>query len=729
MIQINRRNFLRSAVGAATLAAFPPSIQRALAIPANNATGTIRDIEHVIILMQENRSFDHYHGTLAGVRGYSDRLTIPMASGDPVWLQRAGNGSVIQPYHLDSSQGKALRGSLPHSWNDQQNAWNHGRMTGWPVAKGNASMGYLEDVEHEMQFHRALANAFTVCDNYYTSCFTGTFPNRTFLWSGTNGANVSDHVVNSNASWGYTVTGGTIQPSANGLTWATYPERLEAAGVSWKVYQNPSNNSNNNQLGAFASFRAAVERLNAQGYPVSTAYSPELAALEPLIKGVGNTLPDPINLTAFGEDVAAGRLPQVSWIVAPAAYSEHPGGGTPEQGGWYIQKILNYLTAYPEIWSKTAIILNYDENDGYFDHLPPPVPPSPNGDGSYAGKSTVDVSREYFTMTHFPFDSDQSLGPDGRPFGACVRVPTLIISPWSVGGWVNSQVFDHTSTLRFLEQRFGIPEPNISPWRRSVFGDMTSCFDFKTPNDAFPTIVTLPADKTAIDALSSSQNSAAAVPIPAAGSVPLPTQQRVARPSRTLPYHLHTSANLDTASGQVWLTFSNTGEQGAVFHVYDRYNLDRIPRRYTVESGKMISDVWDPAANAAPNAGKYSLWVLGPNGFHRLFEGDTAQAASGSNLEVRVCYEPAQNSVALTIMNLGSQPANVSIAANAYRSDGPWTYSVEAGKQIEPSWKLDRSHGWYDFTLTMADGYARRFAGRLENGQDSTSDPEMGVAS
>jgi phospholipase C len=728
MTNINRRTFLRGAAGAAALASFPLSIQRALAIPANNATGTIRDIEHVIILMQENRAFDHYHGTLPGVRGYSDRFTIPMASGKPVWLQQASDGTLIQPYHLDYTLGQALNGSLSHSWTDQQNAWNHGRMTGWPVAKGKKTMGYLDDVEHEMQFHRALANAFTVCDNYYTSCFTGTFPNRLFLWSGTNGANVSDHVVNSNASWGYTVTGGTIQSSANGLTWTTYPERLEAAGVSWKVYQGYNNNSNNNQLGAFATYRAAVERLNAQGSPISTAFTEQLAALEPLIKGVGNTMPDPVNLTDFGADVAAGRLPQVSWIVAPGAYSEHPGMGTPEQGGWYIQKILNYLTANPEVWSKTVLILNYDENDGYFDHVPPPVPPSPNGDGTYAGKSTVDVSREYFTMSHFPYDSDQSLGPDGRPFGSCVRLPTLVISPWSVGGWVNSQVFDHTSTLRFLEQRFGIPEPNISAWRRTVFGDMTGCFNFKTPNDAFPTIVSLPADKTAIDALNSSQSSAGAVPIPVVGSVPLPTQARLARPSRALPYELHTSANLDVASGQIWLTFSNTGTQGAVFHVYDQYNLSQIPRRFTVEPGKMISDVWAPSTNAAPNAGKYSLWVLGPNGFHRLFEGDTAAAAGGDNVEVRVCYEAAQNTVSLTIMNVGTRTATVTVTANAYRDDAPWTYALSPGKQTDRSWNLDVSNSWYDFTLVMDGGYARRFAGRLETGKDSTSDPAMGAA-
>ncbi len=713
MTTLNRRNFLRAATAGAALAPFPAAIQRALAIPANNVTGTINDVEHVIILMQENRSFDHYYGTMPGVRGYSDRFTIPMASGNPVWIQQGSAGNV-QPYYLDSTKGNALRVGGAHDWADQQNAWDGGRMAAWPKNKNtNISMGHLK--QSDMPFHWALANAFTICDAYHTSIHTGTFTNRMFLWSGSNGANVVGQACVTNAGWG------ALGPSSDGLTWTTYPERLQAAGVKWKVYSRPGNASNNNQLVAFKPYREANEQLQSAGSP-NVAYSGEIEAASPLYKGFGNTMPDGGYLQAVADDIAAGTLPQVSWIVAPGPYSEHPSMSVPGQGAWYIQTLLDMLTAKPEVWSKTVLIINYDENDCFFDHVPPPAPPWRNADGTLVGKSTVDVSNEYYTMPAPPGDSSKRT-PDGKPFGAGVRLPTLVISPWSVGGWVNSQAFDHTSTLRFLEQRFGVLEPNISPWRRTVFGDMMSCFDFKNPNAAKPTLAAAPSRAQA-DATLTQQVGAGSVPMPAFGTVPLPVQQRMVRPSRALPYHLHTSANVDQANGQVWLTFSNTGTQGAVFHVYDELNLTRFPRRFTVEAGKMISDAWTAVAD---NAGKYSLWVLGPNGYHRHFKGDVGAVATGPNPEVRVCYDHAGNGISLTIMNAGSTAADVTVTANAYRSDGPWTYSVAPGMQLDPAWSLAGTNSWYDFTLTMGAGFARRFAGRLETGKDGVSDPAMGV--
>ncbi len=710
MTSLNRRHFLRAAAAGAALGPFPPAIQRALAIPANNKTGTINDVEHVIILMQENRSFDHYYASLPGVRGFSDRFTIPMASGNPVWVQQ-GTAGPVQPYYLDASKGNALRVGGAHNWGDQQAAWDGGRMAAWPKAKSTpVAMGYLQ--QSDLQFHWALANAFTVCDAYYTSINTGTFTNRMFLWSGTNGANVSDHACVTNANWG------GLGPSQDGLTWSTYPERLQAAGVSWKVYNTPGNNSNNNQLVAFAAYRAANEQLQAMGSP-KAPYTAAMEALSPLYKGYGNTTPDGIR--AVADDIAAGTLPQVSWIVAPGAYSEHPSMSVPAQGAWYLETLLDMLTANPEVWSKTVLIVNYDENDCFFDHVPPPAPPWRNDDGSYDGKSTVDIRREFYTMPAPPGASSKPAS-DGKPFGPGPRLPTLVISPWSVGGWVNSQAFDHTSTLRFLEQRFGVQEPNISPYRRAMLGDMLSCFDFRNPNAAKPALTEAPT-RVEADALLSQQVGSGSVPVPAFGSEPLPTQALRLRPSRALPYRLHTSANIDLANGQAWLTFSNTGEQGAVFHVYDELNLSRRPRRYAVEAGKLISDAWQAVAD---NDGQYSLWVLGPNGYHRHFKGDMKTLASGPNPEVRVCYDAADNGVSLTLMNMGDAPAEFVVKANAYRSDGPWSYTVAPGMQIEPRWSLDGSHRWYDFTVSLG-GFERRFAGRLENGQDGVSDPAMGV--
>jgi phospholipase C len=308
-----------------------------------------------------------------------------------------------------------------------------------------------------------------------------------------------------------------------------------------------------------------------------------------------------------------------------------------------------------------------------------------------------------------------------------MRVPMLVISPWSVGGYVNSQVFDHTSTLQFLNKLFGVACENITPWRQTVMGDMTSCFNFASPNKTVPALPAAPT-QSAANSLYTVQAAAPNAPVPVVGSTPLPVQSRtVLVPSRALPYSLHTSAVANPGTGEVTLEFSNTGTQGAVFHVYDQLNLTTPPRRYTVEAGKELSDTWSVTSNTS--TGQYSLWVLGPNGFHREFNGNVSSVTNGANPEIKVCYDHANNAVYLTITNTGSQPANVTVTANAYRTDGPWSYTVTPGAQTEPKWSLASSYSWYDFTLATTDGkFTRRFAGRLETGQDGYCDPAMGVA-
>ncbi|KAH0445307.1 phospholipase C, phosphocholine-specific [Paraburkholderia fungorum] len=712
MTSLDRRTFLRSAAGAAALGLFPPAIRRALAIPANNTTGTINDVQHVVIFMQENRSFDHYFGTLPGVRGFSDRFTIPQPGGTTVFQQNDGTRTVL-PFYLDSTKGNALLAGGPHSWTDAHQAWDNGRMTQWPKAKGDVSMGYLKQAD--LPFHVALANAFTICDAYHCSLHGGTNSNRIFLWTGTNGASAGSNPVVNNDGWD------GLGASATGLTWTTYPERLQAAGVSWKVYQNMPDNYTDNSLAGFATYRKVNETL--PGSPL-LPYTQSLETVAPLYKGIGNTMPDGGFLQSLKDDIAAGQMPQVSWIVSPQAYCEHPGTSTPGQGAYYLQLLLDTLTANPDVWSKTVLFVNYDENDCFFDHMPPPDAPSKNADGTFAGKSTVNAQYEYFTKANPPGDSSPIV-PDGQCFGPGPRVPMFVVSPWSTGGWVNSQVFDHTSVLRFLEQRFGVTETNISPWRRAVCGDLTSAFNFRNPNDA--PVAALPAPtKAQADAQNTQQSALGAVPVPPAASQQMPQQVLMSRPSRALPYLLHVSANADVQDGLIWLIFSNTGTAGAVFHVYDQLHLDRPPRRYTVEAGKELSDSW---AALADDKGNYSLWVLGPNGFHRSFQGSVATVATGPNPEVRVCYDVVNNAVYLTIMNTGNATANVTVTSNAYRSDGPWTYAVPAGMQVEPYWSVSASGGWYDFTLAAAGGFTRRFAGRVETGKDSISDPAMGVAS
>ncbi|AIJ49266.1 phospholipase C [Comamonas testosteroni TK102] len=743
---ISRRNLLQAgknaAFSAAALAAFPPSIRRALAIPANNVTGTVMDVQHVVILMQENRSFDQYFGTLKGVRGFGDRMTIPVPNGRKVWQQERANGTVITPYHLDGTANNAQRVSgTPHSWLDSQQAWDNGRMSRWPVAKTDTSMGYFKEQELPYQF--ALANAFTICDAYHCAMHTGTDANRSFHMTGTNGA-MPQNVAFVNNEWD--AINGVTSDATTGYTWKTYAERLQEAGVSWISYQNMPDEWGDNMLGAFQSFRRANL---ASGFPVSSGGAPNAPytntgqalpyhaydaasddAANPLYKGVANTLPgnQPEEyLDAFKRDIREGKLPQVSWVNAPSIYCEHPGPSSPVQGAWFLQEVLDALTANPEVWSKTVLLVNFDENDGYFDHMPSPLAPSQNADKSYAGKTTLpeaDLQAEYFTHGA-PAGSRSQPAPDGRVYGPGPRVPLYVISPWSRGGWVNSQVFDHTSVLRFLEARFGVKEPNISSFRRAVCGDLLSSFNFKTPNNETLPVLAGRSTRDVADKLRADQQKLPAVPVPR--DMQLPLQAGGTRPSRALPYELHASARCQS-NGPVELVFANTGTQAAVFHVYDRYKLDRTPRRYMVEAGKMLSDTWDAVRD---NFGKYDLWVLGPNGFHRHFKGDLNRLGSVQAApEVRVCYDIANGNVYVDLMNKGAQAAVFTITPMAYRSDGPWTVEVGAAASAERHWELKASGQWYDFAVTCDSdpAYYRRFAGRVETGQHTVSDPAMGEA-
>jgi len=715
MPDFSRREILRAAAIGSAFSLLPASIRKALAIPANNRTGTINDVEHVVILMQENRSFDHYFGTLPGVRGFSDRITIPLPDNRHVWQQQ-GEDRLVLPYHLDSKRGNAQRVSgTPHSWVDEQAAWDSGRMSAWPTYKTPTSMGYYR--RHELPFQFALAETFTLCDAYHCSIHAGTNTNRLFHWTGTNGPTAAEVAVVVN-EWD------SPGPPDVGYQWQTYPERLEASGVSWKVYQFLPDNFTDNPLAGFRQYRAASVKVGNPAQPPKdfTAFVPyrdKLNAQAPLYKGNGNTLPaaDGNDLEAmlagFRADVQQGKLPQVSWIIAPAAYSEHPGPSSPVQGGWFTQEILNALTENPEVWSKTVLLLNYDENDGFFDHMPSPSAPSLREDGTFAGKSTVPFDSEIFQHVAPPGSQEQP-PPDGRIYGPGPRVPMLVLSPWSRGGWVNSQVFDHTSVLQFLEKRFQVHEPNISAWRRAVCGDLTSAFNFVDPNGE--TLPNLPAtSRHSADSLRQRQEQLPQVPLPAADKQQLPHQARLARPSRALPYQLHVEETLSPGQQLLTLNLYNTGAQGVVFHVYDRLDLNQIPRRYTVEAGKALSDNWFVT-------NQYHLWLLGPNGFHRELRGAIGQP------QPQVRLTPQGDHLSLTLTNPARQAITVTIARCPYTQNGPWSIELPAGERHQQAFDARASGGWYDISLQASDGWQRRMAGRLESGEHSVSDPLMGKA-
>ncbi len=732
---VTRRNFLHTLAGSTALASLPLSIQKALAIPANNKTGTIHDVEHVVILMQENRSFDHYFGTLAGVRGFSDRMTIPVPNQPNIWHQIRKNGSTLTPYHLNGDYHNAQRaGGTPHTWVDTQLAWDNGRMTHWPEHKHDVSMGYYKEKEIPFQF--ALANAFTICDAYHCSIHTGTDANRSFHLTGTNGALPSNRAYVNNE---WSKLDGNPKTVNIGYTWTTYAERLEKAGIQWICYQNMPDEWGDNMLGSFVNFKKANI---ASGFPVSsgesanTPYYPNKQPLpyhaydrqypypDPLYKGIANTLPgtSPENyLDAFKRDIKEDNLPQVSWINAPAIYCEHPGPSSPVQGAWFIQEILDALTAVPEVWSKTVLIVNFDENDGYFDHVPPPSAPSKIKNNQFAGKSTLseqDMSYEYYSHQP-PAGSTEQPAADNRVYGPGPRVPLYVVSPWSKGGWVNSETFDHTSILMFLEERFGVIESNISPFRRAICGNLTSAFNFKTPNTESVTTLSPKITRLQADQFRKIQETLPSVPLPEKNSLPI--QNKGIKLSRKLPYELHTS--ITRHPNHVELFFKNTGSQGAVYHVYDKLNLDKIPRRYVVEAGKEISDIWDVMLD---NSGHYNLWVLGPNAYHRHFVGNV-QNLSEINPEVEILYDKNKKGIQIQFTNKGNSPLHFNLLPLAYQNNQELKIALAPGKHHKQFLNLEKTAHWYDFLVTLdnQDHYSQRFAGRMETSFDSISDPAL----
>jgi phospholipase C len=466
--------------------------------------------------------------------------------------------------------------------------------------------------------------------------------------------------------------------------------------VSWRIYQDPNDNWSGLMHGglAFKNFREATA---ASGGPL---YENGMSL---------HTLAD------LQQDVMNGTLPQVSWILPSAAQSEHPGASSSDAGGYFVSQVLDAITANPSVWSQTAMFVPFDENDGYFDHVPPPAVPSLDTKGVPVGGATLPLAGEYFDGTGSGYLNATAVTGSIRPWGMGARVPMFVISPWSRGGWVNSQVFDHSSIGMFLEKRFGVSVESISPWRRAVSGDLTSAFNFAAPNgSALPTLPNL-SNYPAVLAVQ------ATLPTPSAPSAPQPLfQERGIRPSRALPYVLATTSLIAPAS--LSLTFVNSGTQGAVFHVYDQLHLDRIPRRYTAEAGKAITDAWPTAADD----GAYDLWVYGPNGFVRTFAGNT-QSWSGSLFrpETLVVFQPARESLLVQIENRGTASNTVTVTPTpGFSGVSAQSVTVPAGATVVTPVSLRESSNWYDFTASDAN-FSRRFAGRMETGKDGISNPAI----
>src|SRR6266478_3632069 len=454
MHNFNRRELLK--LGAATAVAELASFSlhgcaggSAISPPLPAVCSKLTDIEHVVILIQENRSFDHYFGSYRGVRGFSDP-SMAFQQPDPANTTNSPVGKLL-PFHLDTSTtNAACTHDITHDWVPQHQSWNNGAMDGFvtsrlPISPNDAvlSMGYY-----------ARADAFTICDNFFCSVMGPTDPNRLYTVAasldpdGTNGGPVLQTIIiNRTAFYGR-------------LTYTTMPEQLQARGISWKVYSSPDETVlggilSDNVLSFFKNFQDPASPLH------QNAFLPQF----------------PVDFLA---DVASGNLPQVSWLVGSVVTSDHP--PSPSLFGENILSlIVNALTANPTLWAKTLLLVTYDENGGLFDHVPPVTPP-PGTPG------------EFVTAPAVPDPTVIGSPAITGPIGLGFRVPTLIVSPFSRGGFVSSDLFDHTSVLRFLETRFGAEVPNLTAWRRATVGDLTSAFNFRKPDPSIPALPsTLPA--------------------------------------------------------------------------------------------------------------------------------------------------------------------------------------------------------------------------------------------
>jgi phospholipase C len=686
MVSKSRRNFLQfsanSTAAMAGMAMLPKSIREALAMPVPRGSGTIRDVKHIVIFMQENRSFDHYFGTLKGVRGFGDPRAVTLPNGKPVWYQPNPANSFELPFHLDTSKSNGQwLDSLDHSWKKSQKIWQN--FDCWVDRKGPMTMGYFK--RSDIPFYYALADAFTIGDAYHSSIFGPTTPNRMHMFTGTSGLTVGNdgiQVAYNDDDGNVTSDIANDEPSYTGYTWTTYPERLQEAGISWKVYQE-YDNFGDNPLAYFKNFR----KIN----KTSLLYQRGRATVDGSNFGNAEKSNGQYLVDAFAKDILNNTLPQVSWIVAPTRFSEHP-SWPPGYGESLTSRLVNELAKNKEVWSQTAFIINYDENDGFFDHMPPHIPAI----NRELGLSTV--STDYETYWNVPV-------------GLGIRVPILVVSPWTKGGWLCSEVFDHTSIIRFLEKRFQVYEPNISPWRRALCGDLTSMFNFKNPDEAW--LIKLPDTSSLISKTDDSRG----YPHPKVPTIQeLPKQEIGIRPARPLPYILHTDARMDIQGNKFWIDFANSGAAGAGFNVYTN-NSNDIPRYYTVESQKKLSDFWD--VSKSPN-GIYEISVQGPNGFFRFFKGDMSE-------EVEVYARYFKGDILFYLNNLGNSTCIFKVIDNLYGGE-PLTYSVAAGKSFNDIWKLSGSSNWYDFTVTVNtnDNFLRQWAGHVETGLPSTSDPAFG---
>ncbi|WP_214317489.1 phosphocholine-specific phospholipase C [Nonomuraea sediminis] len=676
----SRRQFLALGAGVAAGSLLPPSVHRAMALPVPQ--GGLSAVKHVVFLMQENRSFDHYFGTMRGVRGFGDRNAITQRNGKPVFEQ-----SGVLPFPVREAAGhvgKDLQwiSALAHGWNDGQQAAAKGWHDGWIKAKSPATMTYYTRPDIPLQYE--LADTFTVCDHYHCSVLSSTSPNRNYHVSGHTGyePGTTKRAID-NAAY--------AEDTHQGYTWANAGEILESAGHSWQVYQEWDNFEDNN-IEFFARFRQIARKalqgdyksLDSFYYALSQAPDPQ-RMLQRLEEGVAKLTSEERSLydralrrvpsgelvKRFRADIEAGTLPQVSYIVPSSVDSEHPADSSPIQSARITYDLLDAIASHPETWQSTVLFITYDENDGFFDHVPPPLPPAEQRDDWY----------------------------DGKPIGLGMRVPMTVVSPWTRGGYTCSQVFDHTSTVRFLETWLGVTFPDITPWRRAVSGDLTSAFDFSGTAEP-PT----PAAPGAVPPFTGRWR-----PAPPAEQK-MPVQEEGTKPARALPYQPNAWARL--LGRTLELTLANSGADSAHLTLYPYEGELELPLHLDVKGVT--------TRNVQVNGDAYRLALVGPNGFRREFGGTLSGPAARVQVSSGIDIDPRK--LRLEITNLGDTRVKLGVRSLAY-GDKEQAVPLAPGQYKQVVIPLEESQGWYDVAVSCEQdpAFNRRFMGHVENGRPSVT--------
>lgn len=830
----SRRDFLKKSVllsGATGLSTIlPASVQKAFAIDPSPGS-TYLDAEHIVILMQENRSFDHCFGTLQGVRGFNDPRAITLPDGKPVWCQTNEKGETYAPFRLDLKDSKVTwMGALPHSRPSQVDAWNKGKYDQWLPAKRSGhkefkemplTMGYV--TRQDIPFNYAMADAFTVCDQNFCSAMTSTTPNRSFFWTGKISTEVDGvmqaHIRNDNYSYGK-------------LGWKTFPEYLQENGIEWKFYQNDIScgggfkgeerswlaNFGCNLLEFFAAYnvkfskryveslikqidtlpeeinklqeaspstedaarknresinkkQAALDnakeefaKWNKESYEkltgqqkqlfnrafVNNAADPDFHKLTALKYKDGKkerklNVPEGDLFYQFRKDVNEGKLPTVSWLASPQNFSDHP--SAPWYGAWYVSEILDILTNNEEVWKKTIFILTYDENDGYYDHVPPYSICDNKLPGT--GKCSPSIDTE---IEHVRLDAELKQGLSKKnaresPIGLGFRVPLVVASPWSRGGKVCSQLFEHTSTLQFLEtfinQKFkkNIHAENISNWRRAISGDLTSVFSPFDGSKPKP-LPFIEQHKIVEDIYNAKfknlPNGYREISDRDANEIAgkgLRLQEKGTRPSCALPYELYADANKEPGSSVLKLQLKAGNKifgkksAGAPFTAYAPAKFKGELNRnwsFALVAGDQLDYDWNIQEFDDNN---YRLRVGAPNGFYREFVGDANDPSIHVSAKPEVSgvgMKPTGNLV-VQVKNLAASPVSILVADNAYGNKSI-SREIAAKSTVEMVLPLSKSKGWYDWSMTVKGEkkYLRRYAGRVEDGKESLTDPFMG---